>query len=81
MHPQRLKPPGWARHGSARYLWTHEQVASAIHYVLCEQGDAMEVYEEPALCRSRFCAVSRFVRKGSQSSVNNASASASPTMR
>ena len=38
----------WARHGSTRYLWTPEQIAAAIHYVICEQGEAMEVYMESA---------------------------------
>ena len=32
-----IKP--WARHGSTRYLWTEEQLAQAIEYVLFGQGD------------------------------------------
>lgn len=31
----------WARHGSARYLWTRDQLAQAMHYVLHEQGKAI----------------------------------------
>jgi len=37
----------WARYGSTRYLWTHEQISAAIHYVVCEQGEPMEVYAMP----------------------------------
>lgn len=33
----------WARHGSARYLWTVESVDAAVHYVVCEQGEPMAV--------------------------------------
>src|SRR5262249_3272077 len=32
-----LRP--WRRHGSTRYLWTEEQVANAIEYVMFGQGD------------------------------------------
>jgi REP element-mobilizing transposase RayT len=32
-----VKP--WSRHGSTRYLWTEEQVAAAIEYVMFGQGD------------------------------------------
>jgi REP element-mobilizing transposase RayT len=35
----------WARHGSTRYLWTREAVASAIQYVVREQGETMAVFE------------------------------------
>ena len=38
----------WARHGSTRYLWTTEAIAAAVHYVVCEQGEAMAVREMPA---------------------------------
>jgi len=34
----------WARHGSTRYLWTPEEVANAIHYVVSKQGEPMAVY-------------------------------------
>jgi REP element-mobilizing transposase RayT len=34
----------WARHGSTRYLWTPEEVANAIHYVVLKQGEPMAVY-------------------------------------
>jgi hypothetical protein len=37
----------WARHGSTRYLWTHEAVSAAIRYVLLGQGTPMEAYEAP----------------------------------
>jgi REP element-mobilizing transposase RayT len=35
----------WARHGSTRYLWTRDEVFSVIHYVVCEQGAPMAVFE------------------------------------
>ena len=35
----------WTIHGSTRYLWKPEQVGSAIHYVVREQGEPMEVWE------------------------------------
>ena len=34
----------WARHGSTRYLWTPEEVANAIQYVVLKQGEPMAVY-------------------------------------
>lgn len=34
----------WTRHGSTRYLWDEEAVEGAVHYVLYEQGEPMEVY-------------------------------------
>jgi REP element-mobilizing transposase RayT len=34
----------WTRHGSTRYLWSEESVEEKVHYVLHEQGEAMEVY-------------------------------------
>jgi hypothetical protein len=37
----------WARHGSMRYLWTGDAVRAAVHYVVWEQGEPMEVYEMP----------------------------------
>ena len=45
-----LEPPDcrrWARHGSTRYLWTHEQVSSTIRHVISEQGTRLAVYEAP----------------------------------
>lgn len=41
----------WARHGSTRYLWTQNDLAGAIHYVLYEQGEPMSVYAAPGVCR------------------------------
>jgi REP element-mobilizing transposase RayT len=35
----------WARHGSTRYLWDEKSVQNAVHYVLYEQGEPMEVYD------------------------------------
>lgn len=35
----------WAQHGSTRYLWTEEEVAAAVEYVLNGQGEPMEVYD------------------------------------
>jgi len=38
----------WTRHGSTRYLWTEDNLASAINYVKCCQGDMMTFgYSEP----------------------------------
>ena len=34
----------WARHGSTRWLWTREQVAAAIRYVVDKQGEPMAVF-------------------------------------
>jgi REP element-mobilizing transposase RayT len=36
----------WTRGGSRRYLWTPEQVAAAVNYVVLGQGESMEVYEK-----------------------------------
>lgn len=35
----------WTRHGSTRYLWEPEEVEAAILYVVHEQGEPMEVFE------------------------------------
>jgi REP element-mobilizing transposase RayT len=35
----------WARHGSTRWLWTPENVTSAIDYVVRGQGEPMAVFE------------------------------------
>jgi hypothetical protein len=35
----------WTIHGSTRYLWNPDQVGSAIHYVIREQGEPMAVWE------------------------------------
>jgi REP element-mobilizing transposase RayT len=37
----------WARHGSTRYLSTGDAVSAAIHYVVSEQGEPMDVFEMP----------------------------------
>jgi REP element-mobilizing transposase RayT len=34
----------WARHGSTRWLWSDEDVRSAVRYVVDEQGEAMAVF-------------------------------------
>jgi len=34
----------WARHGSTRWLWTDQNVAEAIRYVVAEQGEPMAVF-------------------------------------
>jgi len=34
----------WVRHGSTRYLWTHDEVSAAVAYVLYGQGESMAVY-------------------------------------
>ena len=33
----------WARHGSTVYLWTSEEIAKAMTYVLENQGDPMDM--------------------------------------
>jgi hypothetical protein len=35
----------WSRHGSTRHLWTTESVSTAIHYVVCEQGEPMAFFQ------------------------------------
>ena len=35
----------WSRHGSTRYLWTEEHVATAVDYVLNGQGDELPKFE------------------------------------
>jgi REP element-mobilizing transposase RayT len=37
----------WAHHGSTRHLWTKEALSAAVRYVVCEQGEPMEVWELP----------------------------------
>ena len=32
-------------HGSTRYLWNEEAVASKVHYTLHQQGDLMAIYD------------------------------------
>ena len=34
----------WSRHGSTRYLWTEEEVVSAVNYVLFGQGEMMAMH-------------------------------------
>lgn len=34
----------WARHGSTRWLWNDDDVASAVRYVVEEQGEGMAVF-------------------------------------
>jgi hypothetical protein len=49
---RRLNPGGfdaagrkrWSRHGSTCWLWSDDDVRSAIRYVVDEQGDAMAVF-------------------------------------
>jgi REP element-mobilizing transposase RayT len=46
---ERLMEPAdckrWTQHGSTRYLWNEEQVATKIEYVLNGQGEPMAVYD------------------------------------
>ena len=37
----------WTPKGSVRYLWTRDQVAAAVEYVILGQGEPMEWYEKP----------------------------------
>src|SRR5207245_7241741 len=39
------EPRRWTRHGSTRYLFTPEEVAGAVRYVVHEQGDPLAVFE------------------------------------
>ena len=39
----------WARHGSTRWLWKHQDVRETIRYVVEEQGEAMAVFVSDAL--------------------------------
>jgi REP element-mobilizing transposase RayT len=39
----------WTRHGSTMYLWSDEQVASAVQYVVIEQGKPLQVYRRETL--------------------------------
>jgi REP element-mobilizing transposase RayT len=44
----KLDRPGckrWARHGSTRWLWSREDVSSAIRYVVHQQGAPMAIFE------------------------------------
>ena len=34
----------WARHGSTAYLWTRDEIANAVHYVVSKQGEAMALF-------------------------------------
>lgn len=43
----------WARHASTRYLWTEDNTKSAIHYVLHDQGNPLEVYEACPFLKQR----------------------------
>lgn len=36
----------WARHGSTRWLNTHDTIARAIRYTVDEQGERMAVFED-----------------------------------
>jgi len=36
----------WSRHGSTRYIWDDEGLASTIDYVIRGQGKAMAYYED-----------------------------------
>ncbi len=35
----------WARHGSTRYLWTEEHIATAVEYVVNGQGDELPMFD------------------------------------
>jgi REP element-mobilizing transposase RayT len=37
----------WARHGSTVYLWTRDEFANAVRYVVSKQGEPMAVYTQP----------------------------------
>ena len=48
-YPADRARPVWARHGSTRYVWTDEQFAAVVDYVLNQQGEPMAVYRHPSL--------------------------------
>ena len=35
----------WSRHGSTRYLWTEDHIATAVDYVLNGQGDELPQFD------------------------------------
>jgi REP element-mobilizing transposase RayT len=35
----------WSRHGSTRYLWTEEHIATAVNYVVNGQGDELPTFD------------------------------------
>ncbi|MGB7202548.1 MAG: transposase [Pyrinomonadaceae bacterium] len=35
----------WSRHGSTRYLWTDEHIATAVDYVVNGQGDELPTFD------------------------------------
>ncbi len=35
----RRDQPRWTDHGSTRYLWSHDAIERACHYVTNQQGD------------------------------------------
>ncbi|MFN9985069.1 MAG: transposase [Pirellula sp.] len=43
--PKELKR--WTRHGSTLYLWTEDQLADKLKYVIQDQGEPMELYVNP----------------------------------
>ncbi len=57
----------WARHGSTRYLWSEEQVAEKIHYVLEEQGEPMARYPSEPRVETSEASESRAEASGASS--------------
>jgi len=47
--PDERGRPRWARHGSTRYLWSEDEVAYKVDYVLNGQGEPMDRYPAPSL--------------------------------
>jgi len=45
IHPKDRERRRWTRHASMRYLWEPGHVQAAVHYVVYEQGEFMEVYQ------------------------------------
>jgi len=39
----------WTRHGSTLYLWSEDQLAEKLRYVIEDQGDVMELYINPEI--------------------------------
>jgi REP element-mobilizing transposase RayT len=39
----------WARHGSTVYLWTRDEVANSVRYIVSKQGEPMALYTEDSI--------------------------------
>ena len=44
---ENASPRRWAHHGSTKYLWNTDQLETALHYVIRQQGEPMALYVNP----------------------------------